>query len=168
MRLRQAGARHFPRLWLRVGRPTPAELGLVGEALAARLLRRAGARLLGRRLRTAWGELDLVAERGEQLLIVEVKTRRIRFRGDLEHLRWRPRDAITEPQRRRLAHATERLMRSLGRDAARLELIEVLVWVDGAIRVECLRHNLATFGSRKEVPPRRPAPDALAAPGDRD
>jgi putative endonuclease len=45
------------------------------ETLAAAALERDGWRVLGRRLRTAAGEVDLVAERAGLLAVVEVKAR---------------------------------------------------------------------------------------------
>jgi hypothetical protein len=55
-----------------------ALLGRAGEAFAARYLRRRGARILGQRVRTPEAELDLVAQAGDQLLVIEVKTGRSR------------------------------------------------------------------------------------------
>lgn len=51
-----------------------AAIGAAGEALAARALAQAGARVRGRRVRTRWAEVDLVACLGDRLLLVEVKT----------------------------------------------------------------------------------------------
>lgn len=50
--------------------------GQAGETEAERRLRRAGYRILARNLRTSLGELDLVAESGDLLVFVEVKSRR--------------------------------------------------------------------------------------------
>lgn len=50
-------------------------LGRLGESAAAEALRRAGMRVLERRCRTRAGEIDLIAEDGEILVFVEVKTR---------------------------------------------------------------------------------------------
>ena len=52
------------------------DLGLAGEEAAARHLEAAGWRILARRWRAAGREIDLVAERGGILALVEVKTRR--------------------------------------------------------------------------------------------
>ena len=53
-------------------------LGVLGEELAARHLERLGYDVLARRLRTRFGELDLVAWAGDGrvLVFVEVKARR--------------------------------------------------------------------------------------------
>lgn len=50
--------------------------GAEAEALAARHLERAGLRILQRNYRSRVGEIDLVAEQGEELVFVEVRHRR--------------------------------------------------------------------------------------------
>lgn len=50
-------------------------LGRWGENLAAQYLIQAGYTILERNARTPYGELDLIAQRGEELVFVEVKTR---------------------------------------------------------------------------------------------
>src|SRR5579875_1270301 len=49
--------------------------GLAGEAKVAAALRASGWTIHGRRVRTAAGEVDIVAETGGLLAIIEVKTR---------------------------------------------------------------------------------------------
>ncbi|HEX7736638.1 MAG TPA: YraN family protein [Ktedonobacteraceae bacterium] len=56
-------------------------LGQLGERLAAARLEERGYRILERNFRCQAGELDLVAEDGEDLVFVEVKTRRGTTRG---------------------------------------------------------------------------------------
>ena len=51
-------------------------LGRAGEARAAAYLRECGYRILDQNWRCRDGEIDLVAARGGQLVVVEVKTRR--------------------------------------------------------------------------------------------
>ena len=51
-------------------------LGRTGERLAANELIRRGYRVLERNFRCLYGEIDLVAEDGQDLIFVEVKTRR--------------------------------------------------------------------------------------------
>ena len=53
------------------------ELGEWGEEIAARYLRRRGCRILGRRLETAFVEVDIVALDRRSIVCVEVKTGRI-------------------------------------------------------------------------------------------
>lgn len=52
------------------------EWGHRAETLSAWILRVKGYRILGRRVKTAAGEIDLVARRGRVLAFVEVKARR--------------------------------------------------------------------------------------------
>ena len=50
-------------------------LGAWGESMAARYYRKRGYSLLDARYRTRFGEIDLVAEKGDLIVFVEVKTR---------------------------------------------------------------------------------------------
>ncbi|MFA5020838.1 MAG: YraN family protein [Patescibacteria group bacterium] len=50
-------------------------LGAYGEDLAANFLAGKGCRIISRNFRTAYGEIDLIAQSGDELLFVEVKTR---------------------------------------------------------------------------------------------
>jgi putative endonuclease len=50
-------------------------LGNTGEAIAAAHLVGLGYRIVAKQARTPFGELDLVAEDGEEVVFVEVKTR---------------------------------------------------------------------------------------------
>jgi len=56
-------------------------LGKLGETLAARELERRGYRIVERNWRCSIGEIDIVAEKDGQLVIVEVRTRRGDERG---------------------------------------------------------------------------------------
>ena len=51
-------------------------LGRTGERLAAEELTRQGYCILERNFRCSYGEIDLIAEEGDELVFVEVKTRR--------------------------------------------------------------------------------------------
>jgi putative endonuclease len=62
--------------WLKDRLWPEKSLGQKGEEAAARFLRRRGYRILARRSRSGWGELDLVALDGRTIVFVEVKTRR--------------------------------------------------------------------------------------------
>jgi putative endonuclease len=56
-------------------RPTRVELGRAGEKAAAELLEKRGYEVVGAGFLARRGELDLVCRRGEELVVVEVKTR---------------------------------------------------------------------------------------------
>ena len=72
--------------------------GREGETRAAVWLRAKGWQVLGRRVRTPAGEIDLIARRGGVVAFVEVKWRR--KRADLDH-------AIDEYRLSRVAAAAE-------------------------------------------------------------
>lgn len=57
-------------------------MGELGEELAAAHLRKAGMRIVGRRVRLRRGELDIVARDGEEWVFVEVKARSSDVMGD--------------------------------------------------------------------------------------
>ena len=50
--------------------------GLAAESTVAGMYRRKGASILGQRVRTPEGELDLVVKSGDKLVFIEVKKRR--------------------------------------------------------------------------------------------
>lgn len=60
------------------------KLGNAGERLAAEFLVKLGYKILERQYRTKFGEIDVVARDGDELVFVEVKTRRDRSYGDPE------------------------------------------------------------------------------------
>ncbi len=66
-------------------------LGKQGEELVAELLQKRGWQIMARNWRRPGAELDLIARRGEQILFVEVKTRRsLKARNDMAQiLPWR-------------------------------------------------------------------------------
>jgi putative endonuclease len=95
-------------------------LGLEGETRACQALEAHGYRILQRRYRTRFGELDIVARHDQTVVFVEVKTRRGRTFGD-------PASAVTtEKQRRLVAMATDYLARhGLTRAPARFDVVAV-------------------------------------------
>jgi putative endonuclease len=74
---------------------TRQRLGKLGEDLAARYLERRGWTILGRNVRTAAGEVDILANDGETLVFLEVRTRSSRDFGT-------PEESITPAKRGRL------------------------------------------------------------------
>lgn len=110
-----------------------AELGLAGEELVARALRARGASIEGRRIRTPWGELDLLAHDARGLVCVEVKTARCAPRPRIRGMPPVPLAARDLPGARVDARGRERLARiARGVSArrgipARAEVWEVLV-----------------------------------------
>lgn len=95
--------------------------GRQGETVAAWWLRLHGWRILGQRVRTHGGEVDLIARRGRTLAFVEVKMRR-----DGEALA----TAIDEYRLRRVVAAANALAVRYGRDAEdiRIDVILITPW----------------------------------------
>ncbi len=60
------------------------ELGAWGEKLAAEYLKEKGYKVLKQNFRTRYGELDLICEKGDTIVFVEVKTRRSTYFGSPE------------------------------------------------------------------------------------
>lgn len=56
-------------------RPSRVDLGKAGEKAAADLLRKRGYEVVGAGFQARRGELDLICRRGNDLIVVEVKTR---------------------------------------------------------------------------------------------
>lgn len=51
------------------------ELGIIGEDAAAQILEKSGYRVICRNYRCRMGEIDIIAENGEGMSFIEVKTR---------------------------------------------------------------------------------------------
>jgi putative endonuclease len=100
----------------------PLTLGERGERVAAAHLRRQGLRIVARRSRVRYGEIDLVAVEGRTVVFVEVKTRRSDRHGA-------PALAVDAHRRRRLTRAATAYLKAhdLLAYAARFDVIEV-VW----------------------------------------
>lgn len=80
-----------------------ARVGAAGEALAARALTGRGYHLITRNWHCRYGELDIIAEDGDELVFVEVKTRRGSALG-------MPEEALTPTKRRRLLAAAQQYL----------------------------------------------------------
>jgi len=108
-------------------------LGARGEVIAERYLAQRGVRILERGFRVRSGEIDLIAEEGEELVFVEVKTRTSSRFGD-------PLDAVTPAKRRRIVRAASLYLQSKGAwdRPCRFDLIAVRLAPDGQVEVEHL------------------------------
>ena len=116
-------------------------VGAAGEELAARWLGRAGLRLLARNYRCAGGEVDIVAEERDELVFVEVRTRR---HGGLVG----PEESLTRRKQERLVRAAEHyLVTTRAADRPwRIDLVAIEVGPLGVVhRVEHLR-NVVEWG----------------------
>ncbi len=147
--MRRVALERAPGLFLRVARgASREELGRAGEALVARALRRDGWRLLGRRLRTPHGEVDVWAQRDGIACAFEVKTGRatLAFHAapDQERPGWDsrrlPGRSLDDSQVARLHRAARWLARRVGARHA-VALVQVVV-ADGEptlLAPQCVR-----------------------------
>ncbi|TDU72971.1 uncharacterized protein (TIGR00252 family) [Prosthecobacter fusiformis] len=104
-------------------RLTYAEVGIAGEILAAKWLRRRGRKILQRNHDSLFGgELDIVARHGQVLTFVEVKTRSHTSLG-------RPADAVNAEKRRLLQRGALAWLRLLKNPkvAYRFDIVEVVL-----------------------------------------
>jgi putative endonuclease len=69
--------------------------GKAGEDLAAKFLERNGLKIIERNYRFERGEIDLIAEEGDELVFVEVKARRSMMFGT-------PEEAVTEEKQKQV------------------------------------------------------------------
>lgn len=99
--------------------------GNSGEDLAAAFLERNGMTVLERNVDTFAGEADIVAEDGEEIVFVEVKTRQSGEFG------W-PEESITPPKFRRMQLTAEAILEERGWEKRfwRLDVIAIRI-VDG-------------------------------------
>ncbi|MDX1616563.1 MAG: YraN family protein [Candidatus Promineifilaceae bacterium] len=94
-------------------------LGRWGESLAVRLLQKKGYRIVQRNWRSARGEIDLIVEKDDEWVFVEVKTRRGRAMGT-------PEEALTESKARQLMSLALEYVASEGLDVDwRIDLVAV-------------------------------------------
>ena len=102
---------------------TRAEIGLLGEELAAKWLTRSGRKVLFRNFRAPHGgEVDLVCRHKTALTFVEVKTRTSAAFG-------RPADAVGPDKQRLIQRGALEWLRLLGRPKLkfRFDIVEVLL-----------------------------------------
>ena len=93
--------------------------GVWGEAAARSYLTRAGYRIVDCNFRTRFGEIDIIAQAGEYLVFVEVKTRKdARFAAAREHV-------TPQKQARIIAAAEEWLQGHPNGLQPRFDVIEV-------------------------------------------
>ena len=105
-----------------IDRARAYRLGHRGERLASLALMAKGFRIVARRYRTKLGEIDLIARRGDLVLIVEVKAR-----GTLVEAM----DAIARQSERRIEAAADLWLsrqRDYGRLTIRFDMVAVLPW----------------------------------------
>ena len=104
-------------------------LGRKGEQMAADALRERGYHIVERNFRCRYGEIDLIAEERDDLVFVEVKTRRGSAFG-------RPEEAVTLTKRRKLAEVASYYldMHAEGDRSWRIDVVAIDFNQDGKFR----------------------------------
>jgi len=96
------------------------ELGKLGEQLAANYLIEKGFRIKEKNWRFKKAEVDIIAQKGETLIIVEVKTRRNNFFGD-------PQEFVKRDKISLLTKAIDHYVRELDLDVeVRFDIIGIV------------------------------------------
>src|SRR5690242_3685798 len=104
-------------------------LGRRGEQMAAEALCERGYRIVEHNFRCRYGEIDLIAEEQDDLVFVEVKTRRGTAFG-------RPEEAVTRTKRRKLAEVASYYldMHNAGDRSWRIDVVAMDFNYDGKFR----------------------------------
>ena len=104
-------------------------LGARGEEIACNHLESQGYRVTGRNVRGGHDEIDIIAENGDLLLFVEVKTRR--QAPDVKNIYGRPASAVDREKRQNLMSAVRRYLHENRKETEafqpRIDIIEVYV-----------------------------------------
>ncbi len=116
-------------------------IGACGEDAACEYLKNKGYRIAARNMRTRAGEIDIIAEDGECLVFVEVKTRTSSAFGT-------PAEAVTYYKRQNIIRAAEMyLMKNPAESDIRFDVIEVYgKSVDGGFYTEKINQIINAFG----------------------
>jgi putative endonuclease len=116
--------------------------GIRGEEAAARHLLSRGYRIRDRNFRTRRGEIDLIAERGREVVFVEVRYRKSEeFGGPAASVDWRKRRRIVLAARVYLA------MCGLAERPCRFDLIAITPGPGGSARIEHLENAFDGSGA---------------------
>ena len=100
-------------------------LGAKGEKLVVAYLKKKGCKILERNYRTPFGEADIIAQDGEEIAFVEVKTRTSDSYGQ-------PSEAVGADKQRRYQQIVKCYWVQTGKEPnARFDVAEV--WADGRI-----------------------------------
>jgi putative endonuclease len=104
------------------------QLGRLGERLARRHLESLGYQILDSNFRAAGGEIDLVAEKGDELVFVEVRTRRGRRLGT-------PEESVTPTKQAHIVAAALEYLQSTGSEDRdwRIDVIAVELDLSGRL-----------------------------------
>ena len=114
------------------------QLGIYGELITARYLRRKGYVILEPNFHSRFGEIDLIAQKKDTIVFVEVKTRSADYYT-------RPVCAVTPIKQQRIRKTALYYLSRLEREVnVRFDVVEVLVAAKGIKKVK-INHIKAAF-----------------------
>ncbi len=113
---------------------TGKRTGEKGEELAAAYLTEAGYRIIERNYRCVFGEIDIVAEEGNTLIFVEVKSRRSESYGD-------PQLAVGHQKQKKISKIALHYLsaKNLRHRPARFDVVAVKLLSEGC-RIDLIRN----------------------------
>ena len=113
---------------------TGKRTGEKGEELAAAYLTEAGYRIIERNYRCVFGEIDIVAEEGNTLVFVEVKSRRSESYGD-------PQLAVGHQKQKKISKIALHYLsaKNLRHRPARFDVVAVKLLSEGC-RIDLIRN----------------------------
>ena len=111
-----------------------SRLGAQGERIAAAHLESLGLVIETRNYRTRYGEIDLVARDGVEVVFVEVRTKRSAAFG-------MPEESMTRRKQARLIHAAKEYLAAHGLATAswRVDFVAITLQPDGPARIAHVR-----------------------------
>ena len=94
--------------------PVRKEVGRVGEDIASTFLESKGFKILARNYRKPWGEIDIIAEKGDTVRFIEVKAVSREKLPDVsrEMANYRPEEQVHPAKLRKIARTAEMYMNS--------------------------------------------------------
>jgi putative endonuclease len=95
--------------------------GQAGESLAVAYLARQGYRILERNYRTLLGEIDVIAQHGQSVVFIEVKTRRSESFASVKY-------AVTEQKQKKISMVALAYLKSKGQmhRGARFDVVTIV------------------------------------------
>ncbi len=99
----------------------PTTRGIAGEVIASRFLREKGYRVMSSNYHSRFGEIDIIAQDGKDIVFVEVKTRS-------DNAIMMPREAVTQEKQKKILRTAAMYIRAYPSNLQpRFDVVEV--WV---------------------------------------
>lgn len=123
--------------WLFKSKPAHLLLGIKGEKIARRYLRKQKMRLLKKNYRCQYGEIDLIMQDGTELVFIEVKTRTSEKLYSAE-------DAVNREKQKKIIQTARNFIKQyqLSKHPCRFDIVAVII-EDNSTPV--IRHSRSAF-----------------------